>query len=286
MPAWLDPALAFDAFAGHRPLASPEYRRKLTLVVAPGEILEASLRAGDLLLYRGLGDARLAGVLPLASGETLGGAASCTLPAVFVQVQGGRYVNLAELDGRVHPDRMVLRLRQPRAAGADRGVPRSRPKAAEFRQVAARGTSRREPPSGGRKPVAPSTQPLLLQGTAPHASIQAAVSDAQRRLNAFLAQHQAGVLACRPGDPQTESYVRDCVRRLEEAGELPLSVDGQFGPQTALATRAFQACMGVERNGRIGPITWPLLRAESGSVRTRSAAARSPRHVPTRGPSR
>jgi hypothetical protein len=102
-------------------------------------------------------------------------------------------VSLAELEGRVRPDRMVLRLRRLRAAGTARAVAGLHAETAEYRRHPSRGG-----PAGGEpRQVAPRTQPLLLRGMAPSASIQAAVSDAQRRLNAFLAQHQTGVLACR-----------------------------------------------------------------------------------------
>jgi phosphatidylserine/phosphatidylglycerophosphate/cardiolipin synthase-like enzyme len=76
-----------------------------------------------------------------------------------------------------------------------------------------------------------------------------------------LTRFQAGRLTCTDPSPGVRSFIESALVTLGRNSQLPLRVDCRFGSNTELGTRAFQACSGVARDGRIGPITWPLLDA-------------------------
>ncbi|WP_225446822.1 peptidoglycan-binding protein [Streptacidiphilus sp. PB12-B1b] len=50
---------------------------------------------------------------------------------------------------------------------------------------------------------------------------------------------------------------------LTYRGYNPGGVDGQFGPNTEAAVKAFQSARGLEVDGQVGPQTWPALRSSS-----------------------
>jgi peptidoglycan hydrolase-like protein with peptidoglycan-binding domain len=50
------------------------------------------------------------------------------------------------------------------------------------------------------------------------------------------------------------------------AGGYKVSIDGQFGPQTQAAVRAFQQKEGLTEDGIVGPVTWRKLRAAGTST--------------------
>jgi chitosanase len=52
----------------------------------------------------------------------------------------------------------------------------------------------------------------------------------------------------------------DDVRRLQQVLKMPADeIDGEFGPQTESAVRAFQAAHGLNVDGKVGPATWQKL---------------------------
>jgi peptidoglycan hydrolase-like protein with peptidoglycan-binding domain len=50
--------------------------------------------------------------------------------------------------------------------------------------------------------------------------------------------------------------VRQLEVALKETGEDPGPLDGQFGPQTLTAVKAFQQKRGIDVDGVVGPVTW------------------------------
>ena len=50
--------------------------------------------------------------------------------------------------------------------------------------------------------------------------------------------------------------VKDLQEALEALGFSPGRIDGVFGAATAKAVKAFQASVGIEADGVVGPLTW------------------------------
>jgi peptidoglycan hydrolase-like protein with peptidoglycan-binding domain len=71
--------------------------------------------------------------------------------------------------------------------------------------------------------------------------------------------------------------VRDLQQRLSDLGFATRGIDGNFGPGTEAAVRAFQAAMGLMADGKVGPNTLAALMAGAaplgGGVTTDSATA-------------
>jgi phosphatidylserine/phosphatidylglycerophosphate/cardiolipin synthase-like enzyme len=118
----------------------------------------------------------------------------------------------------------------------------------------------------GDGPVAPEPDPdhrgphpLLHRGTGQRHSRRPSVGYAQQCLNEFFAHHLNHTHACIDRSAEAARFIASTKATLAEHGQLPLAVDCRFGPNTQLATRAFQACHGLHRDGRIGPGTWRLL---------------------------
>ena len=57
-------------------------------------------------------------------------------------------------------------------------------------------------------------------------------------------------------DGSTGQAVRELQIALEETGEHPGHIDGQFGAQTLAAVKAFQQKRGIPVDGIVGPISW------------------------------
>nr|WP_304528698.1 peptidoglycan-binding protein [Archangium sp. Cb G35] len=60
--------------------------------------------------------------------------------------------------------------------------------------------------------------------------------------------------------------VKTLQQALANAGFSPGSVDGQFGPKTAAAVKAFQNARGLVADGIVGPKTWAKLTAPAGGA--------------------
>ncbi len=119
------------------------------------------------------------------------------------------------------------------------------------------GGSRREvDAASGQPPLVYKTgDPQLLAKR----TIRPAVGFAQERLNVFLERFAAGSVQC-VGDPKQVAAFR---ARLNDPKHI--EVDCFFGSQTDAAARMFQACVGLEPDGKIGEQTWPRLEAFGGA---------------------
>jgi lysozyme len=71
--------------------------------------------------------------------------------------------------------------------------------------------------------------------------------------------------------------VRTLQQALARAGFSPGPIDGEFGPKTLAAVRAFQRAKGLEVDGIVGPRTWGALLPSISSA-VSSAAVRSGHH--------
>jgi tyrosinase len=114
-----------------------------------------------------------------------------------------------------------------------------------------------EVPGCGQVPVGP--RPLLLRGTRTANSRNTSVGYAQTLLNVFLASLRAGSPSCTDTRTSTQQYIRSLHGLLVSLKQDPLVVDCMFGQATEAATKMFQACRGLVRDGKIGDRTWPEL---------------------------
>ncbi len=138
----------------------------------------------------------------------------------------------------------------------DRGLASAAIEAGPDSCRAGEGPAGPEPDPTGRGP-----HPLLGRGVTAARSRRPSVGYAQQCLNGFLAGYKAGTATCGAVGGVVRTYIDSAIATLASRGQMPLVVDCRFGPNTELATKAFQACAGVSRDGAIGPMTWPLLEA-------------------------
>jgi Common central domain of tyrosinase len=131
--------------------------------------------------------------------------------------------------------------------GAELGV------AAETTGVAGEG----EVPGCGQVPAGP--RPLLLRSTGTANSRNPSVGYAQTLLNVFLASLRGGSPSCNDTRATTQQYIQSLHGLLVSLKQDPLVVDCMFGQATEVATKMFQACRGLVRDGKIGDRTWPEL---------------------------
>lgn len=128
-------------------------------------------------------------------------------------------------------------------------------------------------------PVGP--RPLLHRSTSAARARNPAVGYAQDLLNRFLASWRAGTPACSDTSQATRQYIASLQPQLKALGQDPLVIDCRFGQGTELATKMFQACRGLVRDGVIGPKTWPELEKLAATPPT---PAPTPTPTPTPGP--
>lgn len=126
------------------------------------------------------------------------------------------------------------------------------------------------PPAAVPDPEGKGLHPLVYRGTSSRRSRNPSVGDAQQLLNRFLQQIESNITVCPARSNEVQQFISRGQATLQRNGQIPLTVDCRFGPSTDVATKMFQACHGLTRDGKIGPTTWAQL------VRLRSATPTVP----------
>lgn len=107
-------------------------------------------------------------------------------------------------------------------------------------------------------------RPTLKRG-----SRGAEVQRAQTLLNDFLRRIASNPRECVDRSAARMAQMRDLLFSLRRNNQLPLVADGIFGPNTENATKLFQSCLGLVRDGIIGNVTWRYLEQSRSPRRSR-----------------
>jgi peptidoglycan hydrolase-like protein with peptidoglycan-binding domain len=288
-----DPAALFDALVYGSPASAAAYYESLyEVVAAPGRPLVHPIRPGDVLVCRALGERSAARVFVVVGDDPL------NVRAEGIIMRGGEGVGdrlVAKADGIVLRDRLVVRPAATVVVSAPVATrvapPAPAPMPATPAPALPSWPPHHPPPVaepvhepepepgpgpdvGGERveqaatctpapeahPARAGARPLVERYGGPSRNRRPVVGYAQICLNNWLTAHQAGRHQCRATDPSTTSFITRQLDIMRRNGQLPLTVDCRFGPSTEAATKAFQACMGIQRDGRIGwTETWPRL---------------------------
>lgn len=93
---------------------------------------------------------------------------------------------------------------------------------------------------------------------------RAYLAKAKAVLARMTAEASAGIDPQPPGSPilhrGTDVTQVVALQRLLVGAGYPMTVDGQFGPGTEVAVKAFQLTQGLSPDGIVGPSTWDALR--------------------------
>ncbi|NJL86787.1 MAG: hypothetical protein HC886_13725 [Leptolyngbyaceae cyanobacterium SM1_1_3] len=276
------PLALFEAFKPDGIAAlQRHFEQWFEVVATPGESVRG-VQAGDLLVRRALGEGSLAHLAMLATGEVIGAETlyfegltpESQRPGLYAQVieagafpqqrQDGFARRLADTSGRLGPSQVILRLRSEAIA------PLSLAPAAYLQEwdletdslsnsVVHQCRAGEGPPAAVPDPEGRGLHPLIYSGTSQRRSRNPSVGDAQQLLNRFLSRRQNGLSICPARSPEVQQYIAQGRAALQRNSQYPLIVDCRFGTATATATKMFQACQGLTRDGKIGPDTWGQL---------------------------
>ena len=221
----LSPADLFDGM-----LAGGAARRYLEatfeVLALPGEVPLDPPQPGDLVVRRALGEGSLAHMTELTADFGVG------LDAL----------------GRMPFDQLLVR-------------PRTVPSPFWELSVEASHSCRagEGPPAVLPDPDGKGLHPLVYKGDTKKRSRNPTVGDAQELLNRFLDKTKTSFAICKDQSKEALAFMKKKRAQLKKNGQDPLDVDCRFGPSTEIATQIFQACEGIDRDGKIGPVTWGRL---------------------------
>jgi peptidoglycan hydrolase-like protein with peptidoglycan-binding domain/subtilisin family serine protease len=238
------------------------------VVASPGTLV-TGIRAGDVVVRHSF-EGDLAHAFMVASDRVVTGHSpgsshyptESAIPGIYVEVldpssfhaaSGGRVARrIADRSGRMPYDQVVLRL-PPWTDGDGFDTASDIPGPHEC--LPGEG-----PPQALPDPQGRGAHPLVYRGGGAMRSRNPTVGHAQRALNRWLTESASRSPTCADASPGTSAYISALREELRRNGQDPLIVDCRFGANTERATKMFQACHGLERDGKIGPITWSYLR--------------------------
>jgi hypothetical protein len=274
----ISPAAIFDALApGGMPALRDHFSNIFEIVAAPGESLSGQL-----------GEGSLTNLAMVVTGEMVH---SDELAIAGLTAEGNRpgfYVHVIEMGpfpkrthhqfarrfadehGRVSYDQMVLRvypdafnsggaLIVPARTGRPRFLTECAPSevwSEEAPDVCKPGEG---PPAELPDPTGKGPHPLVRKGTGKKFSRNPTVGDAQQLLNRWLKLTETSLASCDNQSAEALAFIGKGRKSLQKNKQDPLTVDCRFGANTDTATRMFQACKGLARDGDIGPLTWAQL---------------------------
>jgi len=135
--------------------------------------------------------------------------------------------------------------------------------------------------TGTTTATTPSTtsNPTVVDSTAATADSSSSTTTTSGSANSSgVTTTAAGRVVTSPSDSvhlgDSGAGVREIQTALANQG-YKVTVDGQFGPQTDRAVKAFQAQAGIKTDGIVGPVTWAKLKAASTATTVKGTTSAS-----------
>ena len=258
------PFQLFDAIVSNKyPSLKSKALEHFEVLAIPKEHLSQSLQAGDLLIRRALGEGSFAHVALITNGDLVERGLLEEYGLQGESLQAGKYAQIIEFgpfpkslkdnyarritdkEGNLSFDQLILRpINQEQLPDLSQG------------HVCRPGEG---PPTAVPDPEGKGLHPLVYRGTSTRRSRNPTVGYAQQLLNKFLLQVNVSPESCENQSVEALAFMNRGKTILRSNGQNPLIVDCRFGSNTDLATKMFQTCKGLERDGKIGPITWSHL---------------------------
>lgn len=265
------PAALFEALVGQGGPAHQRLAAAFEVVAGPGDPLPAQLQPGDLLVRRGDGgmahlavladgrlirapDLRAAGLQPEA--RTPGTYAQVVEAGPFPHTLADGFARRLARNGHLDRENLVLRLREATVHDSVLAPCHDCQNEAESLGATHTCLPGEGPPAAVPDPEGKGLHPLVYRGSTKQRSRNPTVGHAQQCLNRFLQQVDASLDICPVKTVEARQFITSNLAKLKADGQFPLAVDCRFGPSTERATKMFQACVGLDRDGKIGQNTW------------------------------